>query len=358
MADKDSTQTDADSRTQIAEMAVFVEKFIQRINASPGISRETIEAMSEAVKKISQARILIAGEATKIYHEEARESSQASMLRADEATKIYPELENTFAKLNDTISEMDRRMLESATKIMELKKGREEFMKLFNEMRYISRERNHSKVREKIDSVNHWLKKRIIDIDEIMKEEDSATGFDHAASLGKEEDVLCSRNGSDDTEGSRKRQRRGHEPYKFSVLLVEYDTSARIQNKTQIIQFIGRNNLGVKFQVAENGQQAVDLHSRDKASFNLILMDMDMPVHVTTGPEATRSLRALGVKSSIVGFSSESESEKIDQFISSGLSGCLKKPLTVEKIASFLPRPSSQQAITDSPREDKGLIDP
>ncbi|KAJ6713750.1 hypothetical protein OIU85_025383 [Salix viminalis] len=115
MADKDSTQTDADSRAQIAEMAVSVEKFIQRINVSPGISRETIEAMSEAVKKISQARILIAGEATKIYHEEARESSQARMLRADETTKIYPELENTFAKLNDTISEMDRRMLESAT---------------------------------------------------------------------------------------------------------------------------------------------------------------------------------------------------------------------------------------------------
>ncbi|KAB5573199.1 hypothetical protein DKX38_000393 [Salix brachista] len=308
---------ESEEETQIAEMAVSVEKFIQRINVSPGISRETIEAMSEAVKKISQARILLAGEVTKIYHEEARESSQASMLRADEAAKIYPELENTFAKLNDTISEMDRRMLD--------------------------RERNHSKVREKIDSVNHWLKKRIIDIDEIMKE-DSATGFDHAAALGKEEDVLCSRNGSDDTEGSRKRQRRGHEPYKFSVLLVQYDTSARIQNKTQIIQFIGRNNLGVKFQVAENGQQAVDLHSRDKASFNLILMDMDMPVHVTTGPEATRSLRALGVKSTIVGFSSESESEKIHQFISSGLSGCLKKPLTVEKIASFLPRPSSQQA--------------
>lgn len=69
------------------------------------------------------------------------------------------------------------------------------------------------------------------------------------------------------------------------MLLVEYDTSARIHNKTQIIQFIGRNNLGVKFQVAENGQQAVDLHSRDKASFNLILVDMDMPVHVSTGPE-------------------------------------------------------------------------
>ncbi|KAJ6961796.1 hypothetical protein NC652_000677 [Populus alba x Populus x berolinensis] len=355
---KDQTQTDVDSSTRIAEMAVSVEKFIQRINVSPGISRETIEAMSEAVKKSSEAHMLLADEATKIYHEAVRESSQARMLQADEATKIYPELENTFAKLNDTISEMDRRMLESANRIMELKKGREESMKLFNETRDIRHERNHSKVREKIDSVNHWLKKRMIDIDETMKEEDSATGFDHSATLGKEQDVLSLRNGSDDTEGSRKRQKLGHEPYKFSVLLVEYDTSARIHNKTQIIQFIRRNNLGVKFQVAENGQQAVDLHSRDKASFNLILMDMDMPVHVATGPEATRSLRALGVKSKIVGFSSESESEKIDQFMSAGLNGCFKKPLTVEKIAPFLPHPSSQQAMTDSPQEDKGLIDP
>lgn len=64
------------------------------------------------------------------------------------------------------------------------------------------------------------------------------------------------------------------------------------------------------------------------------------------------------MKSKIVGFSSESESEKIDQFISAGLNGCFKKPLTVEKIAPFLPPPSSQQAITDSPQEEKGLIDP
>ena len=198
---KDQTQTDVDSSTRIAEMAVSVEKFIQRINVSPGISRETIEAMSEAVKKSSEAHRLLADEATKIYHEAVRESSQARMLQADEATKIYPELENTFAKLNDTISELDRRMLESANKIMELKKGREESMKLFNETRDISHARNHSKVRGKIDSVNHWLKKRIIDIDETMKEEDSATGFDHSATLGKEQDVLGLRNGSDDTEG-------------------------------------------------------------------------------------------------------------------------------------------------------------
>jgi hypothetical protein len=198
---KDQTQTDVDSSTRIAEMAVSVEKFIQRINVSPGISRETIEAMSEAVKKSSEAHMLLADEATKIYHEAVRESSQARMLQADEATKIYPELENTFAKLNDTISEMDRRMLESANKIMELKKSREESMKLFNETRDISHERNHGKVREKIDSVNHWLKKRIIEIDETMKEEDSATGFDHSTNIGKEQDVLSLRNGSDDTEG-------------------------------------------------------------------------------------------------------------------------------------------------------------
>lgn len=37
------------------------------------------------------------------------------------------------------------------------------------------------------------------------------------------------------------------------------------------------NNLGIENQVAGNGKEAVDVHSSGK-QFDLILMDMDMPI--------------------------------------------------------------------------------
>jgi hypothetical protein len=96
---------------------------------------------------------------------------------------------------------------------------------------------------------------------------------------------------------SRKGNKPGHEEVKsipqgssspasdkFSVLLVEYDTCDRLFNKTQIIDFGKEYNIGMEVKVAKSGQKAIHLHSQG-ASFDLILMDMDMPAHVTSGYE-------------------------------------------------------------------------
>jgi len=96
---------------------------------------------------------------------------------------------------------------------------------------------------------------------------------------------------------SRKEKKPGHEEVKsssqgssstasdkFSVLLVEYESSDRLFNNTQIIEFGREYNLGMEVKVAKSGEKAIYLHSQG-ASFDLILMDMDMPAHVTSGYE-------------------------------------------------------------------------
>lgn len=57
----------------------------------------------------------------------------------------------------------------------------------------------------------------------------------------------------------------------FSVLVVDDDNFVRQIHKMVMIK------LGMEVQVAKNGKEAVDLH-RAGASFNLILMDMEMPI--------------------------------------------------------------------------------
>ncbi|KAJ6705086.1 TWO-COMPONENT RESPONSE REGULATOR [Salix purpurea] len=74
------------------------------------------------------------------------------------------------------------------------------------------------------------------------------------------------------------------------------------------------------------------------ASFDLILMDMDMPARLTSGYEATTQLRSVyGVKSNIVGLTSSSESEEISELVGAGrLNGCIAKPLSDVKIDSLI----------------------
>ena len=57
----------------------------------------------------------------------------------------------------------------------------------------------------------------------------------------------------------------------FTVLVVDDDTVVRMVHKMLV------TSLGLKVQEAKNGKEAVDLHING-ASFDLILMDMEMPI--------------------------------------------------------------------------------
>ncbi|KAI5595685.1 hypothetical protein BDE02_03G156800 [Populus trichocarpa] len=76
----------------------------------------------------------------------------------------------------------------------------------------------------------------------------------------------------------------------------------------------------MEFQEAKNGKEAVYLHLAG-ASFDLIIMDDQMPI--MTGIQATQLLRKMGVKSQIVGVTSESDQQA---FIDAGLNTCIRKP--------------------------------
>ncbi|KAK7336951.1 hypothetical protein VNO77_17505 [Canavalia gladiata] len=92
-------------------------------------------------------------------------------------------------------------------------------------------------------------------------------------------------------------------------------------------------SVGVKNQGAANGKEAVDIHYHGQI-FDLILMDMDMPI--MNGIEATKELRAMGIGSMIVGLSSRSKEAEIQEFMEAGLDDYQEKPLTHAKFSSIL----------------------
>ncbi|KAL9344595.1 hypothetical protein Peur_062270 [Populus x canadensis] len=115
----------------------------------------------------------------------------------------------------------------------------------------------------------------------------------------------------------------------FTVLVVDDDTVVRMVHRMLV------TSLGLKVQEAKNGKEAVDLHING-ASFDLILMDMEMPI--MNGPMATRELRAMGVKSTIIGVTSCTFESVHKDFTEAGLDHCVAKPLTIAQIVSFLPK--------------------
>ncbi|XVF30956.1 hypothetical protein REPUB_Repub16aG0103800 [Reevesia pubescens] len=113
----------------------------------------------------------------------------------------------------------------------------------------------------------------------------------------------------------------------FTVLVVDDDPLIRTLHDMHLKKF------GLKPQVVENGKKAVDL-CHFGATFNLILMDKEMPV--MDGAEATKELRAMGVNSMIVGVTSRDLPYEKQAFMEAGLDYCFEKPLTSEKISFLL----------------------
>ncbi|XVF42385.1 hypothetical protein PTKIN_Ptkin01aG0357900 [Pterospermum kingtungense] len=113
----------------------------------------------------------------------------------------------------------------------------------------------------------------------------------------------------------------------FTVLVVDDDPLVRLIHDMHLKQ------LGLTVQVVENGKKAVDL-CRFGATFNLILMDKEMPV--MDGAEATKQLRAMGVKSMIAGVTSRDLPYEVQDFMEAGLDYCFEKPLTTDIIRFLL----------------------
>ena len=112
-------------------------------------------------------------------------------------------------------------------------------------------------------------------------------------------------------------------PQSLSVLVAEDDPI----NRELMQDLLGRMNQQVTF--AQNGQEVLDIVSED-ASFDLILMDIDMPI--LDGLSATYCLRAgeageFGVHVPIVALTAFNTLSDQSKFMKAGMNYFLPKPI-------------------------------
>ncbi|KAK1400658.1 Hybrid signal transduction histidine kinase I [Heracleum sosnowskyi] len=112
-----------------------------------------------------------------------------------------------------------------------------------------------------------------------------------------------------------------------NALIVDDDSMMHFIHKFLLSRF------GFKIFVAENGKQAVELFQSGQ-HFDVVTMDFQMPV--MDGVQAIKKLRDMGVDSKILGVSACDEATVKELFLEAGANDFVTKPLTHDKLASFL----------------------
>ncbi|KAL1827217.1 hypothetical protein ACET3Z_005629 [Daucus carota] len=110
----------------------------------------------------------------------------------------------------------------------------------------------------------------------------------------------------------------------LSALVVDDDTVCRLVH----VGYLRAHNF--ETYAVENGREAVDL-VRSGRQFDVIFMDFSMPV--MNGIQATRELRAMGVKTMIVGIDCDPDFLGEDPF-QAGMDRVYEKPMTHEIVIS------------------------
>lgn len=115
-----------------------------------------------------------------------------------------------------------------------------------------------------------------------------------------------------------------------------------------IVTFI-LESFGVTVTLAKNGQEAVAFAS--KQSFDLILMDMRMPI--MDGIEATQILRGRGYKKPIIAHTANVMKKHLEQFVQAGSDDVLAKPIDQNELRRILKKYLSpiESPVKESPVE-------
>ena len=96
------------------------------------------------------------------------------------------------------------------------------------------------------------------------------------------------------------------------------------------------SSLGYTYDEAVNGEEAIE--KLNKASYDLILMDIEMPVR--NGLETTRFIRTnfRGEKKEIpiIAITAHNPGDFFDNYADKGFSGLISKPITEEKLKNVL----------------------
>jgi CheY-like chemotaxis protein len=114
----------------------------------------------------------------------------------------------------------------------------------------------------------------------------------------------------------------------LNVLLVEDS----LDNQKLISFFLKKS--GFEVTLAENGQIAADIVMKEKRSFGVILMDMQMPV--LDGYEATKLLRQEGYTGPIVAITAHGMSDDREKCLAAGCDDYLTKPIKREQLVDVV----------------------
>ncbi|MEI6207908.1 MAG: response regulator [Desulfuromonadales bacterium] len=138
----------------------------------------------------------------------------------------------------------------------------------------------------------------------------------------------------------------------FRILLVE-DNSI---NRQLVIEFL--RETGALLQVAENGKEAVTMITGESAAYDLVLMDIQMPV--MDGYEATRLIRSDSRFSllPIIAMTAHAMQEEQQKIMQAGMDAQITKPIDVrimlQTIAYFLHLQESGTPLPVPPGESGG----
>ncbi|MDR1014825.1 MAG: response regulator [Coriobacteriales bacterium] len=107
-------------------------------------------------------------------------------------------------------------------------------------------------------------------------------------------------------------------------------------NREIVSALLEATRIGIDY--AENGQQALEVFAADPERYDIIFMDVQMPV--MDGYEATRRIRALGAakaqKIPIVALTANVFKEDVDAALAAGMDDHLSKPLDSKKMLAVL----------------------
>ncbi len=130
-----------------------------------------------------------------------------------------------------------------------------------------------------------------------------------------------------------------------SILLVEDN----VINQEIVVGLL--KGSGILIDRACNGLESVEMYQANPDKYELILMDMQMPI--MDGVEATQKLRALGATLPIIALSANVMQEDVNATQQAGMNYHLKKPLEIERLYETLLKYLSTKNSTTAPSNQK-----
>ena len=125
-----------------------------------------------------------------------------------------------------------------------------------------------------------------------------------------------------------------------SILLAEDNPVNQIVAKEML------GSLGYSIDIAENGKEAVEMFANAADGYDIVLMDVQMPV--MDGIEATKGIRKLmaerQINSTIVAVTANAIRGDREKYLAAGMDDYLSKPFSVNEIQSLIEKCAKRQA--------------